>query len=134
MTLSQRINLILILLFLNLSVAGCATTPDGQQSDPPPQQTGHLDPANGVTTPEVQQSEPPPILAQDQLFRPYVKIGKIEVTRNVYAHFDYMIVPDIREWAWRSLRAEAEKLGADAVILPEVTGTTFTFMFVPSTE
>jgi len=110
MTLSQRINLILLLLFLNLFAAGCVTTPEGRQSDPPP------------------------ILAQDELFRPYTKIGKIEVTRNVYAHFDYMIMPDIREWGWSALRAEAEKMGADAVILPEVTGNTFTFMLIPSTE
>jgi hypothetical protein len=88
----------------------------------------------GCATTQENRNEPPPILAHDELQRPYVKIGKIEVTREVFSHFDYMIAPDIMGWSLGALRSEAEKMGADAVILPEVRGNTFTFMFIPSTE
>ncbi|MFA7059281.1 MAG: hypothetical protein WC156_00505 [Pedobacter sp.] len=76
----------------------------------------------------------PPILAQDELFRPYAKLGRIRITREVYGIFDSKIFPDIREWGYSAIRAEAEKMRADAVILPEVTGATTTYLFLPSTE
>jgi len=73
-------------------------------------------------------------LAQDEILRPYTKLGKIQVTREIYGILDYKLNPDIREWGYAAIRAEADKMGADAVISPEVTGTTTTYMFVPSTE
>lgn len=103
----KRTNLILLLLVLTLSITGCATT-----------FTGTL----------------PPILTQDEIACPYNSIGKIQVSRDVYGPFDYNITPAIREWGRDALRAEAGKMGADAVIFPEISGNSFTFIFIPSTE
>ena len=74
-----------------------------------------------------------PILSQDELIRPYVKLGRIQVTREVYGT-DYALTPDIRAWGLAALRFEAEKLGADAVMLPEVSGRSTTSGIIPSTE
>jgi hypothetical protein len=103
------ISLTLLLLF----EMGCSTT--ANPNTPPPR-------------------DPPPILTQDELLRPYTKLGRIQVIREVYGLLDYKLTPDIREWGYAAIRAEADKMGADAVILPEVTGTTTTVIFVPSTE
>ena len=78
--------------------------------------------------------DPPPILAQDELLRPYTKLGRIQITREIYGILDYKLNPDILEWGYAAIRAEAAKMDADAVILPEVTGTTTTYLVVPSTE
>lgn len=74
-----------------------------------------------------------PILSQDELIRPYVKLGRIQVTREVYGS-DYALSPDIKAWGFNAIRQEAEKLGADAVTLAEVTGRTTTTGIIPSTE
>ena len=76
----------------------------------------------------------PPILSQDELIRPYVKLGRIEITREVYGIVDYALTPEIREWGYSAIRAEAAKMGADAVILPEVSGHTVTYLVMPTTE
>jgi uncharacterized protein YbjQ (UPF0145 family) len=78
--------------------------------------------------------ELPPILTQDEVFRSHVKIGRIQVTREVYGIADYQLTPDIREWGLTAIRAEAAKIGADAVILPEVSGHTSTYLLMPTTE
>lgn len=78
--------------------------------------------------------EPPPILAQDEIMRTYVKLGRIQVSREVYGIVDYQLTPDIREWGYSAIREEAAKMGADAVILPEVTGHTTTYLVMPTTE
>lgn len=75
----------------------------------------------------------PPVLAQDEVIRPYVSIGRIQITRDAYGS-DYTISPDIRNWGIMAIRHEAAKMGADAVILPEVTGHTITYAILPSTE
>lgn len=74
-----------------------------------------------------------PILSQDELVRPYVKLGRIQVTREVYGS-DYSLSSDIKAWGFNAIRQEAEKLGADAVTLAEVTGHTTTSGIIPSTE
>jgi hypothetical protein len=74
-----------------------------------------------------------PILSQDELIRPYVKLGRIQVTREVYGS-DYSLSPDIKAWGYNAIRQEAEKLGADAITLAEVTGRTTTSGIIPSTE
>jgi hypothetical protein len=79
------------------------------------------------------QQDPPPILTQDELIRPYVRIGVIQVTREVYGS-DLALTPNIREWGLRALREEAGRMGADAVIQPEITGHSVTYIVVPSTE
>ena len=78
--------------------------------------------------------ELPPILAQDELIRAHVRLGRIQVSREVYGIVDYQLTPDIREWGLTAIRAEAAKMGADAVILPEVTGHTITYLVMPTTE
>lgn len=74
-----------------------------------------------------------PILSQDELIRPYTKIGRIQITREVF-FTDYAITPDIMAWGLAAVRHEAERMGADAVILPEVTGRITTYNILPSTE
>ena len=116
---------LMLLLLLNF---GC-NTPNPKVCYPPPPPPP---PPSPPPSPPLRVL--PPILAQDELFRPYVKLGRIRITREVYGVLDSKIFPDIREWGYTAIRAEAEKMQADAVILPEVTGATTTYLFVPSTE
>jgi len=78
--------------------------------------------------------ELPPILSQDELIRPFVKLGRIQITREVYGIVDTNLTPAIREWGFTAIRTEAAKMGADAVILPEVVGQTITYLVMPTTE
>jgi hypothetical protein len=82
---------------------------------------------------ELTSGELPPVLAQDEVIRPYVSIGRIQVTREVYKS-DLDLTPDIRNWGIMAIRREAAKLGADAVIQPEVTGHSITYIILPLTE
>jgi hypothetical protein len=88
-----------------------------------------------AVSPYTQQDENnlPPILAQDEVIRSYVKLGRIQVIREVYIS-DGIVGPDIREWGYSAIRREAARLGADAVIYPEVTGTHSMSVVIPSTE
>ncbi|MFZ4857676.1 MAG: hypothetical protein ACOYL3_14885 [Desulfuromonadaceae bacterium] len=79
------------------------------------------------------RSDELPILSQDELIRPYIKLGRIQVTREVYGT-DYSVSADIAAWGLSAVRQEAVKLGADAVMLPEVTGHTTTSGIFPLTE
>ncbi len=74
-----------------------------------------------------------PLLSQDEILRPYAKLGKIQVTRESFGP-DYSLTPDIKAWGFAAIRQEAEKLGADAVIYPEISGHTTTSGLFPSTE
>lgn len=95
-------------------VAGCATT------------VQYFEKENGNL---------PPILSQDEVQRPYAKLARVEITREMYAFaFDGIINPDIKAWGFAALRREAGKLGADAVIFPEITGQSVTGVVLPSTE
>jgi len=73
----------------------------------------------------------PPILSQDEIVRPYEKLGRIQITREVYL-VDLSLSNDLRAWGFNALRHEAAKMNADAVILPEVTGHTNTPVNLPS--
>ena len=75
----------------------------------------------------------PPILTQEEVTRPYIKLGRIQITREVYK-FEGSITHDIQEWGFASLRREAAKMGADAVIFPEITGGHTMAVVLPSTE
>lgn len=75
----------------------------------------------------------PPILSQDEIIRPFNKLGRIKVTREVFVT-DYAVTPEIRAWGYQAIREEAAKMEADAVILPEVTGRTITSLITTSTE
>lgn len=74
-----------------------------------------------------------PILSQDELTRPYTKLGRIRITREVFGA-DYSLSPDIMAWGFSAVREEAGKMGADAIILPEVSGGTTLYGVMPSTE
>ena len=75
----------------------------------------------------------PPILAQDELMRPYVKLGRIQITREVFTT-DALVSTDVYDWGTAALRREAAKMGADAVIFPEVNGNHITSGVIPTTE
>lgn len=85
------------------------------------------------TNRQASSNETLPILSQDELIRPYTKLGRIQVTREIFLA-DYMLSPDIKAWGLSAVRQEAEKMGADAIMLPEVTGRTTTYGIIPSTE
>ena len=75
----------------------------------------------------------PPVLAQDELLRPYEKMGRIQITREVYfTDYDLKLDPNLQEWGIKSLREEAQKMGADALILPEVTSRQITIVMFPA--
>lgn len=75
----------------------------------------------------------PPILSQDEIFRPYTKLGTVEVSRERLGHIDDL-TNEADEWAFDALGAEAAKLGADAIILPEVRAEKGTYFLIPSTS
>lgn len=75
--------------------------------------------------------ELPPVLAQDELLRPYTKLGRIQIVREVYIT-DYWLEPNLQEWGLKSLREEAARMGADALIFPEVTSRAVTIVLLPT--
>jgi hypothetical protein len=75
----------------------------------------------------------PPILTQDEVVRPYIQLGRIQITREVF-NTDVLIKADVYDWGTAALRREAAKMGADAVIFPEVSGDNTTTGLLPSTE
>ncbi len=79
------------------------------------------------------QAEELPVLKQHELHRPYSKLGKIQVTREVYGA-DYTTPPDIIAWGASAVKQAALKMGADAVISHEITGHTITYNLIPATE
>lgn len=84
-----------LLIYSALFIAGCATT----------------------CTSEPEQL--PPLLAQDELLRPYAKVATLEVRRTRWGHSEDL-APEDYSWAYLALRREAARIGADAVIIPEV--------------
>lgn len=75
----------------------------------------------------------PPILAQDEVLRPYDKVADVEVRRNRYGSPDDLDPGDY-SWAYDALRKEGERIGADAVILPEVTVELHRYIFFPTSH
>lgn len=85
----------------------------------------------------------PPILFHDEVIRPYIPLGTIEIHRGIFGTLDFpsptpsYLQPNDTNFAWAitALREEAAKMQADAVIFPEVSSTTDTFfLFIPHTE
>ena len=74
-----------------------------------------------------------PILSQEELIRPYTKLGRIQVTRETFVS-DYSLTPDIKAWGLAALQQKGQIMGADAIMLPEVTGHTTTYGIIPSAE
>lgn len=77
------------------------------------------------------QNNLPPVLTQDELLRPYRTLGRIQVTRDVYFS-EYDLTPNLQEWGIKALREEARKVGADALILPEVTSRQKSTILLPA--
>lgn len=75
--------------------------------------------------------DPPPILTQDELLHPYVSLGRITIVREVY-FTDYAIEPNLQQWGRQALQTEANKMNADAVILPEITSRAITIVLFPA--
>ena len=87
----------------------------------------------GCATKTVNLGQLPPLLAQDELLRPYQKVASIEVRRSRYGSpSDY--IPEDYDWAHQALRAEVARIGADAVISPEVTVELHRYLFFPISE
>ena len=78
-------------------------------------------------------SDLPPLLTQDEVVRPYIKLGRIQITREVFTT-DALVSTDVYDWGTAALRREAAKMGADAVIFPEINGTHTTSGVIPMTE
>jgi hypothetical protein len=81
----------------------------------------------------VHTKELPPILSQDELLRPYDKAGTITVHRERYGD-PQDLTPDDYSWAYHALREEAARIGADAVILPEVKVELERYIFFPTSD
>jgi hypothetical protein len=77
--------------------------------------------------------ELPPILTQDELLRPYDKLGVIVVERERYGSPADLNRADY-SWGYQVLREEAAKMGADAVIYPEVKAELQTYILFPTSE
>lgn len=73
-----------------------------------------------------------PILTMEEVSeRSYTKIGRINIRRTVHLN-DYVISPNLQEWAVEALQQEATKLGADAIIFPEVSSRELSQIGIPS--
>lgn len=98
--------LILVALILAASLGGCMTI----RSNPQPL---------------------PPVLTQEELRQPYVKIGVVECSKESLGGADG-IAPADYDWAYGELRESARRLGADAVITPELRVEQNTFLLIPT--
>lgn len=87
----------------------------------------------GCATTGQHAGELPPILSQDELLRPYQKMGVIEVQRERYGSPDDLTPADY-SWGYLKLREEAAKIGADAVIFPEIKAQLESYILFPSSE
>lgn len=76
----------------------------------------------------------PPVLAQDEVLKPYDKLGTITVRRDRYGDPEALLTPDDYQWAYQALREKAAEMHADAVILPEVTVEATTYLFYPTSH
>ena len=77
--------------------------------------------------------ELPPLLTQSELLREYDKLAVVEVSRERYGDVDDLHAEDY-DWAYLALREEAAKIGADAVILPEVRVEVTPYILFPSSN
>jgi hypothetical protein len=75
----------------------------------------------------------PPILTQEQLERPYVKVGVVHVSRERYGSVEDLSPADY-DWANQALREEAQRIGADAIIFPELRVDTASYLIFPASE
>jgi hypothetical protein len=98
--------MLIILLFFVLS-AGCSTL-----------------------APKESDTNLPVVLTQDEILRPYTQLGRIQITKNVYLT-DHDLKSNLQEWGLRSLQEEAKKLGADALMLPDISSRELALFIFP---
>jgi hypothetical protein len=72
----------------------------------------------------------PVVLTQDEILRPYTQLGRIQITKNVYMT-DHDLKSNLQEWGLRALQEEAKKLGADALMLPDISSRELTLFIFP---
>jgi len=89
--------------------------------------------SSGCGTLSSQSRMLPPILQLDQLQQSYVRIGTVQVSRDRYGSSVDLTANDF-DWAHNALREEANKLGADAIIAPEVRVETISVLLFPAAE
>jgi hypothetical protein len=87
----------------------------------------------GCATAKSQSQELPAILEQGEILRPYQKVASIEVRRARYGSADDL-TPDDYDWAYLALRQEGARIGADAVITPEVRVELHRYILFPVSE
>jgi hypothetical protein len=75
----------------------------------------------------------PPLLAQDELVRPYNKMAAVRVTLERFGTA-YDLKKEDYDWAYEALREEAAKIGADAVIFPEVKLEASSYLMFPTSQ
>lgn len=73
----------------------------------------------------------PPVLTQEELRQPYAKIGVVQCSKESFGSIDALAPADY-DWAYGELREAARRIGADAVITPELRVEQDTFLFFPS--
>jgi hypothetical protein len=73
----------------------------------------------------------PPVLAQDEVKKPYIKIGVVECSKESFGSIDALAPADY-DWAYGELREAARRIGADAIITPELRVEQDTFILFPT--
>jgi len=72
----------------------------------------------------------PPILAQDEVIRPYTTLGRIKLSVDIYVAQS----PEAEVWGERALREEGARMGADAIIFPEISSRPAPHLVIPANE
>lgn len=85
----------------------------------------------GCRTTPASVMEMPPVLAQEEILRPYQQVAVLEVQRKRYGSPEDL-TPEDYTWVYDALRKEANRLGADAVIFPEVKVEVDNYYFFPT--
>lgn len=82
----------------------------------------------------LQQSTMQPVVikAEDLVGRGYERIGQVQVTRERLG-VDVLTADDFG-WANGALQEEAQKMGADAILQPELFIKSESLLFIPVTE
>ena len=103
----MNIRFLVVIMAMTLSVSGCA----GLQAS---------------------AALPVVIKAEDLVGRGYERIGQVQVSRERFGG-DVLSTDDF-SWAGQALQEEARKIGADAILQPELTVSTQSFLLFPMAE
>lgn len=70
----------------------------------------------------------PPVLSQDEIIRPYTSLGRIQIELDLYI----AQIQELNDWGYRALQEEAVKMGADAVMFPEISSKPAPHLIIPA--